>query len=263
VTDTDLSPAPTASSDAVVSGDPIPVGPVPADWWKALGVFDLETTGIDVETARIVTAHVGLIDADGTSIAHGAWMADPGIEIPEQASAVHGISTERARAEGRPAAEVVAEVVAAVRAVFARGVPLVVYNAPYDLTLLDREARRHGVEPLGDVSAIGCVVDPLVIDKAVDRYRKGKRTLEAAAEVYGVVLDDAHDAGADAIAAGRVAQAMARKFPDQLAVPSTDLHDQQVGWCATQAESFQQYMRRSKDPTFTASGEWPQRSSAL
>jgi DNA polymerase-3 subunit epsilon len=237
----------------------VPAGDVPAAWWKALGVFDLETTGIDVETARIVTAHVGLIDASGASIAHGEWLADPGVEIPEQASAVHGISTERARAEGRPAAEVVAEIVAALRAVFARGVPLVVYNAPYDLTLLDREARRHGIEPLGDVGEIGCVIDPLVIDKAVDRFRKGKRTLEAAASVYGVVLDDAHDAGADAVAAGRVAQAMARRYPEQLDVPTTDLHDLQIGWCSTQAASFQEYMRR-KDPTFTTSGEWPHRS---
>jgi DNA polymerase-3 subunit epsilon len=242
-----------------VPDSPAAEGDLPASWWKALGVFDLETTGIDVETARIVTAHVGLIDATGASIAHGEWLADPGVEIPEQASAVHGISTERARAEGRPAAEVVAEIVAALRAVFARGVPLVVYNAPYDLTLLDREARRHGVEPLGEVGEIGCVVDPLVIDKAVDRFRKGKRTLEAAASVYGVVLDDAHDAGADAVAAGRVAQAMARRYPEQLDVPTTDLHDLQVGWCSTQAASFQEYMRR-KDPTFTTSGEWPHRS---
>jgi DNA polymerase-3 subunit epsilon len=248
----------TDQTDAVPAA-PAEGGDLPSAWWKALGVFDLETTGIDVETARIVTAHVGLIDATGASIAHGEWLADPGVEIPEQASAVHGISTERARAEGRPASEVVAEIVAAVRAVFARGVPLVVYNAPYDLTLLDREARRHGVEPLGDVGEIGCVIDPLVIDKAVDRFRKGKRTLEAAASVYGVVLDDAHDAGADAVAAGRVAQAMAQRYPDQLDVPTTSLHDLQVGWCSTQAASFQEYMRR-KDPTFTTSGEWPHRS---
>ena len=83
-----------------------------------------------------------MIDAAGASIAHGDWLADPGVEIPEQASAVHGITTERARTEGRPAADVVAEIIAAIRAVFARGVPLVVYNAPYDLTLLD--ARRVG-----------------------------------------------------------------------------------------------------------------------
>lgn len=232
---------------------------VQGPWWHALGVFDLETTGIDTETARIVTAHVGLLDAQGTSVAHGEWLADPGVEIPAQASAVHGVTTERARAEGRPAVEVVAEIIAALRAVFARGVPLVVYNAPYDLTLLDREARRHGLEPLGAISEIGCVVDPLVIDKAVDRYRKGKRTLEAAAAVYGVALDDAHDAGADAVAAGRVAQAMAVRHSDRLDVPATELHDLQVGWCGDQAASFQDYMRRTKDPAFVASGAWPDR----
>lgn len=234
------------------------VGPVPVNWWDGLGVFDLETTGIDVETARIVTAHVGLIDSTGESIAHGEWLADPGVEIPAQASAVHGISTEQAQAEGRPAAEVVAEIIEALRAVFTRGVPLVIYNAPYDLTVLDREARRYGIDPLGAGSdhTGGCVIDPLVIDKAVDKYRKGKRTLEAAAEFYEVSLTDAHDAGADAIAAGRVAQAMARRHPDKLGVPAHDLHTLQIGWCGEQAASFQEYMRH-KDPTFTAAGEWP------
>jgi len=236
------------------------VGPIPANWWDGLGVFDLETTGIDVETARIVTAHVGLIDSTGESIAHGEWLADPGVEIPSQASAVHGITTERAQAEGRPAAEVVAEIIAALRAVFTRGVPLVIYNAPYDLTVLDREAKRYGLEPLGaGPDAVGgCVVDPLVIDKAVDRYRKGKRTLEAAAEFYEVQLTDAHDAGADAIAAGRVAQAMARRHASVLDVPARDLHTLQIGWCGEQAASFQEYMRR-RDPEFVASGEWPVR----
>ena len=67
------------------------------------------------------------------------------------------------------------------------------------------------------------------------------------------------EAGADAVAAGRVAQAMAKRYPDRLDVPVTELHDLQVGWCSTQAESFQQYMRRAKDPTFTAHGDWPHR----
>ncbi|TCK60325.1 3'-5' exonuclease [Curtobacterium sp. PhB136] len=226
-------------------------------WWHALGVFDLETTGIDVETARIVTAHVGLIDMTGRSIVEGSWLADPGVPIPEQASAVHGISTERAQAEGRPAGEVVAEIVAAIEAVFARGIPLVIYNAPYDLTLLDREAKRHGIAS----PVIGNVVDPLVIDKALDTYRKGKRTLEAAAEVYGVTLSDAHDAGADAIAAGRVAQAIAVKYPDDLTVSAEELHRKQVGWCADQAVSFQEYMRKKRDPSFTADGRWPHRTA--
>jgi DNA polymerase-3 subunit epsilon len=228
---------------------------VSTSWFDTLGVFDLETTGIDVETSRIVSANVGVIGPDGECIERTDWLADPGIEIPVQASAVHGITTERARAEGRGAAEVVGEIIAALRSLFDRGLAVTIYNAPYDLTLLNREAVRHGIAPLVSPSPI---VDPLVIDKAVDRYRKGKRTLEVAAQLYGVELLDAHDAGADAIAAGRVAQAIARQYPQLVGSGAAELHGLQIGWCRDQAASFQEYRRRT-DPSFVAAGGWPER----
>lgn len=260
----DLLAPPLVAMDAVPAEQPAAAQaavlhlPPPA-WASVLGVFDLETTGIDVETSRIVSAHVGVIGADGRSTELTNWLADPGVEIPEGASAVHGISTERARAEGRPAAEVVAEIVAALRDILDRGIPVTIFNAPYDLTLLDREARRYGIEPL---RSPGPIIDPLVIDKTLDRYRKGKRTLGATAQFYGVALDDAHDAGADAVAAGRVAQALARKFPAELGHDLDALHEAQAGWCADQSERFQDYMRRERDHTFTAEFGWPQRPLA-
>jgi DNA polymerase-3 subunit epsilon len=225
-------------------------------WHETLGVFDLETTGVDVESSRIVTAHVGVIDSSGLVTESTAWIADPGVEIPAGAAAVHGITTEMARASGRPASEVVAEIVGALRSLIERGIPITIYNAPYDLTLLNREAVRHDIEPLHNPYPI---IDPLVIDKFVDKYRKGKRTLTAAAEHYGVTLADAHDAAADAVAAGRVAQALVSKYPDQLAIELGALHTAQAMWCAEQAASFQDYMRRTKDPAFTTSGLWPVR----
>ena len=230
-------------------------GDTNSPWYDRLGVFDLETTGIETDTSRIVSAYVGVVDAFGAP--NGvSWLADPGVEIPAQASAVHGITTQRARAEGRDAAEVVAEIVAVLRALLAQGVPIVIYNAAYDLTLLNRECMRYAIEPLDCPLPI---IDPLVIDRAMDRYRKGKRTLEAAAEYYGVQLTDAHDAEADAVAAGRVAQAVARKYSDILGSDVTLVHNQQVGWAADSAESFQEYMRRTKDPAFVADGAWPER----
>jgi DNA polymerase III subunit epsilon len=223
-------------------------------WSQALGVFDLETTGVDTSVARIVTAHVGVIDESGAVVERKDWIVDPGVLIPEGAARVHGISTERARRFGRSPFEVVPEILAAIRSVFERGFPLVIYNAPYDLTLLAAEAARVGVPPLELPAPI---VDPLVLDKAVDRYRKGKRTLEAAAAAYGVPLVGAHDAGADAIAAGRVAQAIAGRFAEDLDLPATDLHDKQVAWCQEQTARFEEYMQRTHDPAFTASGAWP------
>jgi DNA polymerase-3 subunit epsilon len=232
--------------------------PLPADaavdWAARLAVFDLETTGIDVETSRVVTANVSVIDAEGGPVSRRDWLANPGIDIPEQATAVHGVTTARAIADGRDAAEVVGEIIAALREILASGLPVVIYNAPYDLTLLDREARRYGIAPLSGPLPI---IDPLVIDKAVDKYRKGKRTLTVTAEFYGVELLDAHDAGADAIAAGRVAQAVALKHAKVLAIPVAELHNRQAVWFQEQALSFQEYMRRSRDPEFTAKTEWP------
>ncbi len=224
-------------------------------WGDRLGVFDLETTGVDVDTSRIVSACIAVLDDDGRVVSRWDWLADPGIEIPQGASAVHGITTERARAEGRPATLVIAEIAQTLRVLFDSGIPVTVYNAPYDLTLLDRECRRHGLEALDGLVP---VVDPLVIDKALDRYRKGKRTLEVTAELYQVALDDAHDAGADAIAAGRVALALLRRYPDDLDIALSDLHGRQEVWHAEQAASFQDYLRSKRgDDSYVADPSWP------
>ncbi len=228
--------------------------------WGRIGVFDLETTGVDVDTSRIVSACIAILDESGDVLSRWDWLADPGIEIPEGAARVHGITTERARAEGRPAALVVAEIAQTLRLLFGLGMPVVVYNAPYDLSLLDRECRRNDLVPLDGPFP---VIDPLVLDKAVDRFRKGKRTLEVTAELYGVDLDDAHDAGSDAIAAGRVALALARAYPDELDISADDLHGRQEIWYREQAESFQQYIRTTKgDVDYVANAEWPLRAAA-
>ncbi len=223
-------------------------------WARAVGVFDLETTGVDVTADRIVTAHVGLLDAAGAVVRSRSWIADPGVEIPEGATAVHGITTAQARAEGRPAGEVVTEIVAELTSLFDAGIPVVAYNAPYDFSLLKHEALRHGVTPIADPSP---VIDPLVLDKTYDRYRKGKRTLEVVAAHYAVALEGAHDAAADAIAAGRVAQALAGRFalPDSV----DELHTQQIGWARTQAESLTDYFIRigRLDPEESLDGSWP------
>ncbi|MBO0978964.1 3'-5' exonuclease [Microbacterium sp. SD291] len=227
-------------------------------WLTRVGVFDLETTGVDVVHDRIVTAHVGVLDARGHEFAAKDWLADPGIPIPEGATAVHGITTEQARREGRPAVQVVTEVTAALRSLLSQGVPVVAYNASYDFSLLAHEGARHGVAPLIDPSPI---IDPLVIDKAYDRYRRGKRTLEVVAAHYSVPLDGAHDASADAVAAGRVAQALAKRFalPDTL----SELHTRQVGWARSQAESLTEYFISigRLEPEESLDGTWPVRSA--
>lgn len=233
---------------AEITAESVALGPCAGP----LGVFDLETTGIDVRSDRIVSAHVGVLDASGAVIDARTWLADPGVEIPAGATAVHGITTERARTEGRPAAEVVAEVTATLRDLFAAGIPVVAYNAPFDFSLLKYESLRHGVVP---IDAPSPVIDPLVVDKTYDRYRRGKRTLEVVAAHYSVTLEGAHDAAADAIAAGRVAQAIAARF--DLDVSADDLHTQQIAWARAQAESLSEYFVRIGRLDADVDGSWP------
>lgn len=230
-------------------------------WFTRLGAFDLETTGVDVREARIVSACVAEIDGEGAIVTRRDWLLDPGVEIPAAAAAVHGITTERARAEGQSAADAVPQILEAVADVLERGVGLTVYNASYDLTVLAAEARRHGLAFPADPAPI---VDPLVIDKQVDRYRKGKRTLELTCAHYGVALDDAHDAGADAIAAARLAQAIARAHPRDEPIGAVDLHRRQVEWAAQQQEDFAAYMRRAVDPSWVSDRPaWPGGAAGL
>jgi len=223
-------------------------------WSKAMAVFDLETTGLDLREARIVTACAVEIDQDGNITGtNKEWLADPGIEIPVPASNVHGVTTEIARANGRPAKEVVEELLETLRGFFAKGLPVVAFNAPYDFTILHYEALRHSLEPISDPRP---VIDPMVLDKFVDTYRSGKRTLEVASKIYGVTLEDAHNATADAVAAGRVAQAIAVRYADKLPADLDVLHNSQIEWSAGQDASYEKF-RRGTSPEFTIQRGWP------
>lgn len=179
------------------------------------------------------------------------WLVDPGVEIPAETTAIHGISTEHAQANGQPAAEAVAQITTALAQEFAEGNAVVVMNAPYDFTVLKYEAQRHGVEfpePVG-------IIDPLVIDKQVDKYRRGKRTLSHMCMHYEVALDGAHSAAPDAWAAVEVAACQAGRFP-QLQIPATELHQLQAEWKVGQSADLQEYLRRTR-PDAEVSPDWP------
>ncbi|MEU6929032.1 exonuclease domain-containing protein [Streptomyces sp. NPDC046374] len=216
--------------------------------------FDLETTGVDPEGDRIVTAAV--VEYDGGRPARvSTWMADPGVPIPPGATRVHGITTEAARTAGRPAAAVVAEVTAALVAAVEDGRPLVVMNAPFDLTMLEREAERHGIPSLFS-AAVPLVLDPRILDKQVDRYRRGQRRLEDLCRTYGVAHGGAHDAGADAIAACAVTVAIAEAYPQLSQTGLEDLHDHQVRWAADQQSSLRAHFEATPGKEYRAATVW-------
>ncbi|MEH0402936.1 exonuclease domain-containing protein [[Kitasatospora] papulosa] len=221
--------------------------------------LDLETTGVDPETDRIVTGSVvrfgGGAPTDGQS-----WLSDAGgVEIPAGATAVHGITTAAARSAGRPAGVVVAGMIDAVVASVADGLPLVAMNATFDLTMLDREARRHGVVPLVD-RATPYVLDPKVLDKRADRFRKGGRTLTDLCRHYVVPLDGAHTSDADAVAACAVTWKLTNRYRWLARMSLAELHSAQVLWAAEQAAELRAYFERTPGKEDWVGGvrlEWP------
>lgn len=181
--------------------------------------FDFETTGVDMESDRAVSVAISRIIPGGESIDY-YQLINPGIPIPEGATKIHGITDEKAQAEGAEPAKVIADTVYQLAESMARGVPIVGMNLSYDLTLLDREARRHGVMPLGQAMRdlvdprqhktdgsgmpyITPVLDLYVIDKHVDQFRPGSRKLVDTCRAYRVRHDGAHDALEDVKASCR------------------------------------------------------------
>ncbi|WP_284784739.1 3'-5' exonuclease [Corynebacterium rhinophilum] len=210
--------------------------------------FDLETTSANPKDARIVTS--ALVRIDGRDVQKVEHLADPGVEIPQAATDVHGITTEKAQAEGRPHEEVLKDTVDAIKAAWDDGLTLIVYNAAFDLTVLRSLT--------GDFTVTGPVFDPYVIDRVSDKWRKGKRTLGAVCEHYGVELGNAHEATADAIAAARVAWKQVRQhYPNLAQMDENELMEfQAVKWYEDRV-AFKKYLEGKGRDASDVSTAWP------
>lgn len=207
-------------------------------WWRGrLCAFDTETTGVDVAKDRIVTATVALVGGGKPNAIH-SWIVNPGIPIPPEAAAIHGVTNEFAQTHGEPAERAVRSIFTALSVCISEGLPVIAFNASYDLSLLAAEADRHNVRAWNlDCARVIC---PLTIDRALDKYRKGSRKLEAVCRHYGVKLENAHDATADAIAAARLAYRMAEKYDLS---DLEHLQDQQRTWHREWALGLVAYLR--------------------
>ncbi|MFJ9681536.1 3'-5' exonuclease [Streptomyces sp. NPDC101194] len=231
-------------------------------WYEGpLAAFDTETTGVDVEEDRIVSAALVVQDTAGGRVRVTRWLVNPGIPVPAGATEIHGLTDDHLQRNGRWPAPVMEEMARALTEQCAAGRPLVVMNAPFDLTLLDRELRRHRASSLSGYlqNTPLCVLDPRVLDKHLDRYRKGRRTLTDLCELYGVVLDGAHDAAADATASLELVRAVARRFSSRLErLTPPELHTLQAVWHAAQARGLQAWFAKNGTAE-TVDPAWPLR----
>lgn len=257
----DTAPAaPGASQPAAAST--FPFGPASADnatataatWWEGpIAGLDFEATGTDPRTARPVSVALltewGGVGGDCSGLVR---LVDAGVEIPAEATAVHGITTERVRREGGRAEDVLYAVLGLLGRLADQRIPVVIMNARYDWPLLHAEAARHGF----DLPANVILLDPGVIDRHVDRWRHGSRRLTDLAAHYGATLDDAHDAAADVRTAIAVTRAIVRRTPTLQRAPLASLPLLQREWFARWRDELNAYWART-GRTDRIRGEWP------
>lgn len=234
---------------------------------RAIG-FDTETTGPDPENDRIVTAAL-VVRGGGRDNQDFTWLINPGVDIPAETTAVHGISTEKARTNGQDPVVALEDIASRLAAGINYGMPVIAFNLSFDWTVLDRDLRRNGLMPMSKriTNPFPALIDPHVIDKHVDRYRKGSgmRKLKPTAGVYGVQITDWHTAEADAEAALLIARAQFRQFAWLNELGTAGLVGAQQGWRAEQSASLQEWFRtkataeQGGDPAKVVDGSWPMR----
>lgn len=218
--------------------------------------FDLETTGTNVYRDRPVSwSLVSFKGGDITDVFDG--IIDPGMPIPADAIAVHGITNERVQDEGLAmdvALDIIVEVIDKANKA---GIPLVGMNLSYDLTLMDSCLRHSDVVPRA-LTAPGPVVDLRVIDKRVDQYRRGKRTLTDLAPFYGVDRGERHEATSDVIATVQTVRALVAKHGWIGRQPLDALHRMQTKWHKEQQQSLSEYfVVQGSDPIPKWEWWWP------
>ena len=233
--------------------------------------FDVESTGVDVFTDRIVTATVVKVTA-GEVVDSRTWLLDPGVEIPEGATAIHGITTAEARANGIPAVEGVTQIVDTVAQVIRAGFPLVAFNAAYDLSILEVETGRHDLPSLSSrifPEKWQMVIDPMVLGKGMDTIRdrkfvKGRKfTLPALCEWHKVPFTESHDATADAIGAAQLAVKILGSDPYLAEMGPSPLHQLQVTWRREMQRSLREYFDKVGKEHDGVDGSWPLHSRLM
>ena len=168
---------------------------------KPIVFFDLETTGVNIATDRIVEIAILKVLPNGNKESK-TWLVNPEMEIPQASIDVHGITNEKVVTE--PTFKELASEVSAMIA----GCDLAGFNSNrFDIPLLAEELMRAGID--FDMK------DRKAIDVQVIFHKKEQRTLSAGYQFYcGKELEGAHGAEADTNATYEILLAQLDKYED-------------------------------------------------
>lgn len=206
--------------------------------------FDTETTGISTDNAIVSASLVLRNPAEGFSEdVKQDWVINPHRSISPAASAVNGFTNEYLREHGQQPEEALEQIATCVADAQNLSIPLLAYNAPFDIRMLENDLTRWHLRGLGArLSRLDLlVVDPLVIDRAIS-HRHGRRNLSATTQYYHVSPHgDFHDAATDTIAALDLVAPMCDSSKELAGVTIGDVMDWQRSAYKKWALSFNEW----------------------
>ncbi len=168
---------------------------------KPICFFDLETTGINITTDRIVEIAIFKVYPNGNKESK-TWLVNPTIPIPAETTAIHGISDEKVANE-----PTFAELASSVYNMI-KDSDLAGFNSDrFDIPLLAEELLRAGVD--FDMK------NRVSVDIQTIFHKKEERTLAAAYKFYcGETLENAHSAEADTMATYEILKSQFDRYDD-------------------------------------------------
>lgn len=173
---------------------------MPLSLSRPICFIDLETTGINVSTDRIVEIAIVKIGIDGTKQTKRR-LVNPEMPIPKESAEVHGITDEMVK--DAPSFKALANEIKQ----FIEGADIGGYNSNrFDVPMLNEEFLRAGISV--DIES------RKLLDVQKVFHKMEQRTLSAAYQFYcHKTLEDAHTAEADATATWEVLEAQIEKYP--------------------------------------------------
>jgi len=213
-------------------------------WWLDPGflAFDTETTGTDPGTDRIVTAAL-VHFSNGEPVTEREWLLKLDIPIPTGSTEIHGITDEMSQTQGQDERDALTEIH---QEIIGSGLPIVAFNATFDIEMLNANLTRHGLEPV----STNPIICPYVLDRQFDKYVKGRnqRRLMPTIQRYGLDLDEDswHGASADATITGHLFLAEMKKYDALHELTPEQLSADVAIWRDQQDKEFQEWLARKK-----------------